>query len=94
MPAAGSIGTAYDAAPSMHDQYSARLDDNNGDNNLLYLSSRPQNIDHIRDDDIYNNNNVSGRDDNVSWNNDSAAYVSPQIGMNPIALWGLPDLEY
>jgi hypothetical protein len=21
-------------------------------------------------------------------------YVGPQIGMNPIALWGLPDLEY
>ncbi len=23
-----------------------------------------------------------------------AIYVGPQIGMNPIALWGLPDLEY
>jgi hypothetical protein len=23
-----------------------------------------------------------------------SAYVGPQIGMNPIALWGLPDLEY
>ena len=21
-------------------------------------------------------------------------YVGPQIGMNPIPLWGLPDLEY
>ncbi len=21
-------------------------------------------------------------------------YVGPQIGMNPIALWGLPNLEY
>jgi hypothetical protein len=22
------------------------------------------------------------------------AYVGPQIGMNPISVWGLPDLEY
>jgi hypothetical protein len=21
-------------------------------------------------------------------------YVGPQIGMNPILVWGLPDLEY
>ncbi len=75
MLAAGSIGTAYDVALSMYDQYSARLDDNN-DNDLSYLSSRPQNIDHIRDDDIDENNNALGRDDDVLWNNDSAAYAS------------------
>ncbi len=74
MPAAGSIGTAYNIAPSMHDQYSAHLDDNNH-NDLLYLSSRPQNIDHIRDDNIDNEDNALGRDDDVSWNNDSAAYA-------------------
>jgi hypothetical protein len=75
MPAAGSIGTAYDVAPSIHDQYSTRLDDDNNDN-LLYLSSRPQNINHIRNDNIDDNNTASGRDDNVSWNNNSAAYAS------------------
>ncbi len=75
MPAARSIGTAYNIAPLMHDQYSARLDNNN-DNNLLYSSSRPQNIDHIRNDDIDNNDDASGRDNNVLWNNDSAAYAS------------------
>ncbi len=37
---------------------------------------RPQNIDHIRDDNINDDNNVSGRDDNVSWNDDSTAYPS------------------
>ncbi len=75
MPAAGSIGTAYNVAPSMHDQYSARLDDED-DNDLSYLSSRPQNIDHIRDDDINNDDNELGREDNVSWNNNSATYAS------------------
>ncbi len=75
MPAAGSIRTAYNVAPSMHDQYSARLDDDD-DNNSLYSSSRPQNIDHIRDDDIDNNDDALGRDNNISWNNDSAAYAS------------------
>ncbi len=75
MPAAGSIGTAYDVAPSMHDQYFARLD-NDDDNDSSYLSSRPRNINHIRDDDINNNNNALGRDDNVLWNNNSAAYAS------------------
>ncbi len=75
MSAAGSIGTAYDIALSMHDQYSARLDNNYNDNSL-YSSLRPQNIDHIRNDDIDDNNDASGRDDNVSWNNDSAAYAS------------------
>jgi hypothetical protein len=59
----------------MHDQYSACLDDNN-DNNSLYLSSRPQNINHIRNDKIDDDNDASGRDNNVSWNNDSAAYTS------------------
>ena len=93
MPAAGSIGTAYDVAPLMHDQYSARLDDDDNDD-LLYSSSRPRNIDHIRDDDINNDDDALGRDDDVLWNDDSAAYVGPQIGMNPIARWGLPDLEY
>ncbi len=72
MPAAGSIGTAYDVAPSMHGQYSACLD-NNDNNNLLYSSSRPQNIYHIRDDNIDNNDDALGRDDNVSWNNNSIA---------------------
>ncbi len=77
MPAAGSIGITYNVAPLMHDQYSARLDDNNNDNNdLLYSSLRPQHIDQIRDDNINNNNNPLGRDDNVSWNNNSAAYAS------------------
>ncbi len=74
MPAAGSIGTAYDVAPLMHDQYSARLDNDN-DGDLLYLSLRPQNIDHIRNDDIDNDDDASGRDDDVSWNDDSAAYA-------------------
>ncbi len=75
MPAAGSIRTAYNVTPSMHDQYSARLvDDDNND--LLYLSSRPQNIDHIRNDNINDNNDASGRDDDVLWNDDSAAYAS------------------
>ncbi len=74
MPAAGSIGTAYDVAPLMHDQYSARLDDNDNDDSL-YLSSRPRNIDHIRDDNIDDNNDASGRDNNVSWNDNSAAYA-------------------
>ncbi len=74
MPAAGSIRTAYDVAPSMHDPYSACLDDNN-DDDLLYLSSRPQNVNHIRNDKIDDDNDASGRDDNVSWNNDSAAYT-------------------
>ncbi len=74
IPAAGSIGTAYDDAPSMHDQYSACLD-NDDNNNSLYLSSRPQNIDHIRDDNINDNNDALGRDNDVSWNNDSAAYT-------------------
>jgi hypothetical protein len=75
MPAAGSIGTVYNVAPSMHDQYSARLDDDDN-NDLLYLSLRPQNINHIRDDDINDNDNALGRDDNVSWNDDGAAYAS------------------
>ncbi len=75
MPATGSIGTAYDVAPSMHDQYSTRLDKDN-DNDLSYLSSRPQNIDHIRDDNIDDNDNALGRDDDVSWNDNSAAYAS------------------
>ncbi len=75
MPAAGSIGTTYDVAPSMHDQYSTRLD-NNDNNDLLYLSSRPQNINHIRDEDIDNDDNALGRDDDVSWNDGSAAYAS------------------
>jgi hypothetical protein len=34
------------------------------------------NIDHIRDDDIDKNDNALGRDGNVSWNNNSAAYAS------------------
>ena len=75
MPAAGSIGTAYDIAPSMHDQYSTCLDDNDN-NNLLYLSSRPQNIDHIHNDNIDDNDDALGRDDDVLWNDDSAAYAS------------------
>ncbi len=74
MPAAGSIGTAYDLTPSMHDQYSARLD-NDDDDDLSYSSSRPQNINHIHDDDINNDDDASGRDDDVSWNDDSAAYT-------------------
>ncbi len=74
MPAAGSIGTAYDVAPSMHHQYSACLD-NDDNNNLSYLSSRPQNIDHIHDDDINDDKDASRREDDVSWNNDSAAYT-------------------
>jgi hypothetical protein len=74
MPAAGSIGTAYEVAPSMHDQYSARLDDDD-DEDLSYSSSRPRNIDHIRNDDIDDNNDALGRDDNVSWNDDSTAYA-------------------
>ncbi len=74
MPAAGSIGTAYNVAPLMHNQYSARLDNDN-DNDSSYLSSRPQNINHIHNDDIDDNNNALGRDDDVSWNNDSAAYA-------------------
>ncbi len=72
MPAAGSIGTAYNIALLMHDQYSARLDDDD-DNDSLYLSLRPQNIDHIHNDDIDDNNDASGRDNDVSWNTDSAA---------------------
>ncbi len=75
MLAAGSIGTAYDVAPSMHDQYSARLDDDD-DDNLSYLSSRPRNINHIRDDNIDDDDDALGRDDDVSWNNDSTAYAS------------------
>ncbi len=75
MPAAGSIGTAYDVALSMHDQYSARLNDNDDDDSS-YSSSRPRNIDHIRDDDINDNDDASGRDDDVLWNDDSAAYAS------------------
>ncbi len=75
MPVAGCIRTAYDIAPLMHNQYSARFDNDN-DNDTLYLSSRPQNIDHIRDDDINNNDNALGREDKVLWNNDSAAYAS------------------
>ncbi len=75
MPAAGSIGTAYNVALLMHDQYSTCLN-NNDDNDLLYLSSRPQNIDHICDDDIDDDDDALGRDDNVSWNNDSTAYAS------------------
>ncbi len=74
MPAAGSIGTAYDVAPSMHDQYSAHLDNDNNDDSL-YSSLRPQNIDYIRNDNINDDDNTSGRDDNVSWNNNSAAYA-------------------
>ncbi len=74
MPAAGSIGTVYDVALLMHDQYSACLDNDN-DDDLLYLSLRPQNIDHIRDDYIDNDDDASGRDNDVSWNNDSAAYA-------------------
>ncbi len=75
MPAVGSIGTAYDIAPSMHDQYSPRFDDND-DDNLSYSFSRPQNINHICDDDIDNNDDMLGRDDDVLWNDDSAAYAS------------------
>ncbi len=75
MPAAGSIGTAYDVAPLMHDQYSTRLDNDNKDD-LSYLSLRPQNIDHIWDNNIDDDDNALGRDDDVSWNNDSAAYAS------------------
>ncbi len=75
MLAAGSIGTTYDVAPSMHDQYSARLD-NDDNNDLSYLSLRPRNIDHIRDDNINNNDDALGRDDDISWNNNSAAYTS------------------
>ncbi len=75
MPAAGSTGTTYNLAPSMHDQYSTRLDDNDNDN-LSYLSLRPRNIDHICDDDIDNDDNAPGRDDDVSWNDNSAAYAS------------------
>ncbi len=74
MPAAGSIGTAYNVAPSMHNQYYARLD-NNDNNDSLYSSSRPQNIDHICNDDIDDNDDALGRDDEVLWNNDSAAYA-------------------
>ena len=75
MPAAGSIGTAYNVAPSMHDQYSARLDDDN-DDDLVYLSLRPRNINHIYNDDIDDHDDASGRDIDVSWNDDSAAYAS------------------
>jgi hypothetical protein len=75
MPAAGSIGTAYDVAPLMHNQYSARLDNDDNDKSS-YSSLRPQNIDDIRDDNIDNNDNASGRDKDVSWNNASAAYTS------------------
>ncbi len=75
MLAARSIGTTYNVASSMHDQYSACLDDDD-DNDLSYLSLRPQNIDHIHDDNIDNDDNASGRDNNVSWNNDSAACAS------------------
>ncbi len=74
MPVAGSIGTAYNIALLMHNQYSACLDDDDN-NNSLYLSLRPQNINHVRDDDIKNDNNASGRDDGVSLNNDSTAYA-------------------
>ncbi len=74
MPAAGSIGTVYNIAPLMHNQYSAHLDDDNN-NNSLYLSSRPQNINHICNDDIDDNDNALGRDDDVLWNDDSAAYA-------------------
>jgi hypothetical protein len=90
MPAAGSIGTAYDIAPSMHDQYSARLDNDN-DNDLLYSSSRPWNIDHIRDDNIDNDDDALGRDDNVLWNKDSAAYALrfciAILSFNGMLLW-------
>ncbi len=75
MPAAGSIGTAYDNTPSMHHQYSARLDNNDNDD-LSYSSSRPQNIDHIRDDNIDDDNDALGREDDVPWNNNSTAYAS------------------
>ncbi len=75
MPAVGSIGTAYDVAPSMHDQYSTCLN-NDDDDDLSYLSSRPRNINHILDDDINDDDDALGRDDDVSWNNDSAAYAS------------------
>ncbi len=75
MLAAGSIGTAYNVAPLMHDQYSARRDNDNN-NNLLYSSSRPQNIDHICNDDIDDDDDASGRDNDASWNDDSTAYAS------------------
>ncbi len=75
MPAAGSIGTAYNVAPLMHNQYSARLDDNNDNNDSSYLSLRPRNINHIRDDNIDDNDHALGRGDDVSRNNDSAAYA-------------------
>ncbi len=55
---------------------STRLDDND-DDDYLYLCLRPRNIDLFRDDDNENNNindDMSGRDD-ISWNNDSAAYA-------------------
>jgi hypothetical protein len=58
----------------MHGQYSACLD-NDDDKDSSYLSSRPQNIDRISDDDIDDDDDASGRDDNVSWNDDSAAYA-------------------
>ncbi len=74
MPAAGSIKTAYNVAPLMHDQYSARLDNNNNDD-LSYSSTRPRNIDHIHNENIDDNDDVSGRDEDVSWNDDSAAYA-------------------
>ncbi len=54
---------------------SARLDDNENDD-LLYLCSRPQNINLFRDDNNDNDNindDTLGRDD-ILWNNDSAAY--------------------
>jgi hypothetical protein len=44
---------------------------------LLYLCSRPRNIDLFRDDNNDNddiNNDTSERGD-ISWNNDSAAYA-------------------
>jgi hypothetical protein len=59
----------------MHDQYSARLDDDDNENSS-YSSSRPLNIDCIRDDNIDDDDDASGRDDDISWNDDSAAYAS------------------
>jgi hypothetical protein len=55
----------------------ARLD-NNDDDDLLYLCSRPQNIDLFRDDDKDNDdiNDDTLERDGILWNDDSAAYAA------------------
>jgi hypothetical protein len=93
IPAAGSIGPAYNIAPSMHDQYSTCLDDDDDDDSL-YSSLRPRNINHIHDDDtIDDDNEVSWRDYDVSWNDDSAAYAShfcvTILSFDGMLLWAL-----